>query len=161
MAFYNPQVMATATIQQLLPVITSATEGLRMDLPGQLVLGKLASEHTNGAFIFAVCDIEPGFGPPLHIHAYEDELFFVLEGELKLTVGDEEIVAKAGDTAFLPRGIAHKFEGAGDKTAKFTILVTGDNFERFYPRYAEALGGDFPNYVRAAEIADEHGIRFV
>jgi len=153
--------MATATLEQLQPVVTPANEGQRFDIPGQKVLGKLASVHTNGQFMFAHCEIDAGFGPPMHIHAHEDELFYILEGELKVFVGDDVILARAGDTAFLPRGIQHRFEGAGEKGAKFTILITGDNFERFYPRYSAALEGEFPNYVRAAEIAAEHGIQFV
>jgi uncharacterized cupin superfamily protein len=42
-------------------------------------------------------------GPPLHVHSSEDELFYVLEGELAFQVDAQRILAKGGTTIFALR----------------------------------------------------------
>ena len=37
-------------------------------------------------------EVPSGDGPPLHVHRAEDEIFFVVEGELKLKLGDETLL---------------------------------------------------------------------
>jgi quercetin dioxygenase-like cupin family protein len=50
-----------------------------------------------------------GFGPPRHVHHVEDEMFYVLEGEMVVECGDQRWTAGPGDFAFLPHGVAHVF----------------------------------------------------
>ncbi|MBO6725982.1 MAG: cupin domain-containing protein [Rhizobiaceae bacterium] len=55
---------------------------------------------------------EPGVGPPLHVHPY-DEVFVVQEGRARFFVGDEVIDAEAGETVLGPAGLPHKFINRG------------------------------------------------
>jgi mannose-6-phosphate isomerase-like protein (cupin superfamily) len=55
----------------------------------------------------------PGTGPALHRHPYE-EVFLVLAGEATFTLGDETIVARAGDFLIAPPGVPHAFKSTGD-----------------------------------------------
>lgn len=48
-------------------------------------------------------------GPPLHVHEHQEEIFFVVAGEFLIQLGEEVFLAKAGDAAFVPRGVAHTF----------------------------------------------------
>ena len=59
-----------------------------------------------------VVDAQPGEGPELHRHAYR-EVFVVLEGEATFTLGDEQRVLHAGETAVAPAGVAHRFVNSG------------------------------------------------
>jgi quercetin dioxygenase-like cupin family protein len=59
-----------------------------------------------------VVDAAPGDGPALHRHRYR-EVFVVLEGEATLTLGDEEHVLHAGETAVAPAGVPHRFVNSG------------------------------------------------
>ena len=52
-----------------------------------------------------------GDSPPLHIHHDEDEIFHVLEGEVRYRVGDQERLARAGETLLTPKGIPHTSRG--------------------------------------------------
>ena len=47
---------------------------------------KVRSAETDGTFFCFEASSSPGFGPPLHSHAYR-ELFYVLEGQYEFTVG--------------------------------------------------------------------------
>ncbi|MFW5680744.1 MAG: cupin domain-containing protein, partial [Pseudomonadota bacterium] len=43
--------------------------------------------------------VQPGWGPPLHVHHAEDEMFHVLEGRLRIWCGEETFEVTAGATA--------------------------------------------------------------
>jgi quercetin dioxygenase-like cupin family protein len=83
----------------------------RDDLPGERTKQFEGGDH--GASVsFYLAETEPGGGPPLHRHPYE-EIFIVREGTAEFTVGDEVIEASAGDIVIAPAGAAHKFKNSG------------------------------------------------
>jgi hypothetical protein len=45
----------------------------------------------------------------MHVHAREDETWFVIEGEVLFQRGHERITVPAGSAILLPRGIPHGF----------------------------------------------------
>ncbi|MFC2153593.1 cupin domain-containing protein [Actinomycetota bacterium] len=111
-----------------------------------------------------------GFGPPLHNHLEEDELFIILEGELALFTGDERIEGAAGAFVYLPRNRPHTFQVMSE-TARF-VNVTSSNVT--VPRFDEmvtALGTPTdrptmpePGYIdpaRVAEVCAAHGIEIL
>ncbi len=76
--------------------------------------------------------VEPGWGPPLHVHHGEDEMFYVLEGRIRIWCGEETFEVTAGATAVLPRGIPHRFENVSETVARMLIAVTPGGFESFF-----------------------------
>lgn len=56
---------------------------------------------------------QPGEGPGLHWHPYT-ETWVVLDGAALFTVGDQSIMAGAGDTVTGPAHVPHRFVNAGD-----------------------------------------------
>jgi len=57
-------------------------------------------------------DVEPGEGPRLHRHPYE-EVFIVLEGRPRFVVDSETVEATAGQIVIVRARVAHKFANAG------------------------------------------------
>ena len=53
--------------------------------------------------------------PPLHVHHRDDETFYVLDGEVRLFVGDREIVLATGQAALARHGIAHTYRVDSDQ----------------------------------------------
>ena len=47
-------------------------------------------------------------GAPRHVHTREDEYFYVLDGTLTVTIGEEVSEVSKGGFVFLPRGIPHE-----------------------------------------------------
>ena len=45
-----------------------------------------------------------------HIHAFSDEWFYVFNGELSMTVGDESFTGRGSDSIWIPRGTVHHFK---------------------------------------------------
>jgi quercetin dioxygenase-like cupin family protein len=87
----------------------------------------------------------PGGGsPPLHVHRGHTESFYVLDGELALTVGGEEIRATAGAWVQVPPDVPH------------TFAVTGSGGARFLDIHTPSCGfGDFVRALHTARDEDE------
>jgi quercetin dioxygenase-like cupin family protein len=105
---------------------------------------KVRGEQTGGALTALENVIAPGDGPPLHVHANEDEAWYVLEGELHFRLGEETAAAPAGTFVFVPRGTPHNFQNAGDAPARILVLFTPAGMERFFDRFAAMPAGTAP-----------------
>jgi mannose-6-phosphate isomerase-like protein (cupin superfamily) len=59
-----------------------------------------------------------GKPPPPHYHPEQDERFEVLEGRLRVRVGDQERELGAGETVEIPRGASHRMWNPGEAPAR-------------------------------------------
>ena len=76
---------------------------------GMLLTNLTETPDTNAAYSLFEATLVPGTEPPPHVHSREDELFYVLEGEFEVYVGEEVFNAKTGECIFLPRFKPHAF----------------------------------------------------
>src|SRR5919201_965948 len=81
----------------------------------------------------------PGEGPPLHSHANEDEFMYVLEGQLRFRLDETDHAGPTGSFVFIPRGVPHTWQNAGDGHARVLFVFTpaSPGMERFFERSAE------------------------
>jgi quercetin dioxygenase-like cupin family protein len=105
--------------------------------PGTVMTFVITGKETSGAFFLAEMMVPPGGGPPPHIHTREDESFRVLEGTLTVNVGEDTLVASAGDFAYLPRGIKHSFKNSGTTMVKALVLITPAGLEDYFAEVFE------------------------
>ena len=63
---------------------------------------------------------------PPHTHADHTDSFFVLEGEVKFTVGDEEVRARPGTWLSAPPGARHGFGNGGSGRARVLNIHAPD-----------------------------------
>jgi len=70
-------------------------------------------------------------GAAPHYHHGRDELFYVLEGEVVLRVGEERHTAGASTFAFVPRETIHGFHNASSDTAALLVVHHPAGFERY------------------------------
>lgn len=66
-----------------------------------------------------------GDSPPLHVHEEEDELFYILEGELLFQLDGQRRVAKAGDALVAPRKQPHGFRVTSPEGARLLTITRG------------------------------------
>jgi uncharacterized protein (TIGR03086 family) len=98
-----------------------------------------------------------GAGPPRHVHAEHDEIWYVLEGRFTFAVGEREFAVGPGQFVVGPRGVPHTFRADTAHSQLLDIHLPG-GFERFFVqagRPAAALvpppeGGDDPAALRAS-----------
>jgi mannose-6-phosphate isomerase-like protein (cupin superfamily) len=119
------------------------------------VVLKATAESTGGALtVFE--ELPPLQDTPAHVHAREDEAFYILEGEHSVTRGDEELTVKPGDFVFLPRGVPHSHRRLVPEVGHLLVICSPAGFEQFFRDLAEAdaagtLGPDA--YAAASERA--------
>ncbi|SDZ37455.1 Cupin domain-containing protein [Saccharopolyspora shandongensis] len=93
---------------------------------------KVGAEETGGMIGVMEGEIPPGSGPPLHVHQYEDEAFYLVEGRLQVFDEDREFTAEPGSFIYLPRGSAHRFKNISDTPARMLMLFVPSGFENFF-----------------------------
>jgi mannose-6-phosphate isomerase-like protein (cupin superfamily) len=91
------------------------------------------------------------FAAPLHTHADEDEISYVLEGEVGMQIGDRELRAGPGTLVFKPRGVPHAFWNPGDAPARMLELISPAGFEHYFEEAADL----YASGPRDAELAAE------
>ena len=150
------------------PYVLARDEGRHFHFLGHLATVKVAGAHSTMSTVEFMAP--RGFGPPLHRHESEDELFVVMEGELVYRSGDEEFSGGPGSIAHLPHGVPHGFQVASDMARFVNVTAAVDGSPRFDSMVA-ALGtetGDRalpapapidPN--RVAEVCRAHGIEIL
>lgn len=98
---------------------------------GILTTNLAESKDTGGSFVLVETRSKPGSEPPPHLHTREDELFYVLEGELDVYVGEEAFNLKAGECVFLPRLKAHAFIVRSPEIHLLALFTPGGLEEAF------------------------------
>jgi quercetin dioxygenase-like cupin family protein len=93
-------------------------------IPGSRTLRFEGRDHGSGVSFFLVAN-EPGQGPGLHRHPYT-ETWSVLEGEATITIGDETVIARAGDTAVVQPGVWHGFTSSGTSILRMICIHASD-----------------------------------
>jgi quercetin dioxygenase-like cupin family protein len=76
---------------------------------GGLVLLKATGSHTAGTFGAIELRARKGFGSPLHVHERDDEIFVVLEGDVRFQLGEAVTEATTGSLVYGPREVGHAF----------------------------------------------------
>jgi mannose-6-phosphate isomerase-like protein (cupin superfamily) len=86
----------------------------RSDLPwSEFAREFVGADHGRVAITFLLIDAEPGQGPRLHRHPY-DEVIIVLEGNATLDDGAETHEVEAGDVIVIPAQQPHAFVNTGN-----------------------------------------------
>jgi mannose-6-phosphate isomerase-like protein (cupin superfamily) len=86
----------------------------------------------NDAFVIAEWR-DPGgpSGPPRliappHLHRNDDEAWYVLEGALRVRVGNEEVEAHPGSAVFVARGTPHTYWNPGPGPVRYLLVMTAN-----------------------------------
>lgn len=99
------------------------------------------ADSTEGTFSMVEATEKPGSAAPLHVHHGEAEAFYVLEGAIELTCGDDTLTAAAGDFVHTPADVPHMYRVVGDRPARVLLLFSRPGFERFFAEAGAPLDG--------------------
>lgn len=133
-----------------------AGPSVRNPLDAPLVF-KLRGEQCDGAMTVIETQVPPQEGPPLHVHDSQDEWLYVLEGDVRVRLGDDVLAAPAGSFAFIPRGLEHCWQNIGSEPAVLLGVIAPSGIEQFFERYA-ALPEDARNPESFRALAPAAGM---
>jgi len=121
---------------------------------------KVSGSDTAGNLaIFEQTSLSPGRGTPLHLHDFQDEVFYVLNGRYTFRVGEDRYELKSGDSIFLPRKVPHAWKQIS-QSGKMTVVVQpAGKLENFFMAIA-ALDHE-PSAAEIAAIFSDHEMKVV
>ena len=123
------------------PRLIGPRDGKFVDLQSVGVRFMVWGAESGGGFSLVEHPIPPRtLVAPLHLHEREDEYSYVLEGRMGAQLGDDVVIAEAGDLVFKPRNQWHTFWNAGDEPCRILEIISPAGFERFF-RELDGLGG--------------------
>jgi len=89
-------------------------QGLYIAHGGAVATMLLDSSVLQAILFFAYGVLKPGKVIELHIDPYE-EIYYLLQGQGIMTVGDDQQKVSAGDAIWLPYGVPHSLANDGDE----------------------------------------------
>jgi quercetin dioxygenase-like cupin family protein len=117
------------------------------------------ADDTGNAWSLMEVTMPLNSGPPLHAHDW-DEGYYIIEGEVQFTIGEQSVLAAAGDFLYTAAGMPHGFRGASER-ARMLILDVPAHAGKFFKevnREVTELQHQLPKVI---EIGARNGIHFV
>ncbi len=95
---------------------------------GLLATIKATGEQTSGRYTLVEILAPDGYEGVLHVHHFEDEGFYILEGEMTFYVGEQTIKAAPGSFLFGPKDVPHAFT-VDSGPARLLFVLSPAGFE--------------------------------
>jgi quercetin dioxygenase-like cupin family protein len=145
--------------QELMPPkIVAVDAGEMLRFPDWQVMIKLSGVDTGGSMVVLETEHDPGEGASPHIHTREDEMFFVLDGEVTFQVGDDRITLVRGGLVFGPVGTAHGFEVGSAGGRLLHVFLPARKAVSTIDEYFRQMHRADAN-VSIAEVRERHGMK--
>ena len=128
---------------------------------GELTILVRASAESTGGTFSLIEELPPMADTPLHVHAKDDELFYVLEGEHVIEVGGREHQVGPGGMVFAPRGIPHSQRRAVPGEGRLLVMTTPGGLDGFFRELAAAHSAGTLGPDAYAAASERYGITWL
>ncbi len=125
------------------------------------VTHKLTSDQTNGVFCVCEAVFGPESGSPLHIHHYEDEVIYVLEGAIDIRLDNDKLHAPAGGMVHLPKKIPHALQNPLKTPLRIMVHAIPGGLEHYFDDVDAALQNGSFNAELHTEISKKYGLEWL
>ena len=115
---------------------SSSGQGRTVQGTGYITLIATA-EETGGSIGLFEGISPPRDGPPRHIHYGSDELFYILEGQFLILVGEHQESVSAGTYVFVPRGTVHAYKVIGTERGRMLSAFIPGRPERGFEEFVK------------------------
>jgi mannose-6-phosphate isomerase-like protein (cupin superfamily) len=90
----------------------------------------LARSADTPRFTFGIIEIAPGRALEPHVHDDEDDAFYILQGDMTFTFGEELARASPGTFVLVPPGVEHGFRNDGAAPVRMLNIHAPAGFDR-------------------------------
>jgi quercetin dioxygenase-like cupin family protein len=142
------------------PFVLQPGEGRDIDMGNFRMSLKASGQETADAFSLLEAEEPPNFGPPMHIHHDAAEAFYVVSGEYRVFIGDEEHVCPAGSFIYIPAGAPHGFRVGAAPSRKLNIYAPAA-MVGYFDELAAAIARNEMDDDTLAEIARRYGMEVI
>ena len=135
------------------PAILTPEEQRAVWFLGALIRIRVGGGSTGGQLAILEHTGPRGYSSPVHRHDADEEMFFILDGDVRVEISDHTFSAGPGTVAFLPRQIPHAFVVTSPK-ARLLTLHTPAGFDEFTLAAGSAAHSPFGDPPAGESIAD-------
>ena len=135
------------------PIIVPPDSGKVLQFLG--ITHKLTQQQTGGAYYLFEFEFDPESGNRLHVHSYEDEVVYVLEGAIEIRLGDQKLQSVTGGVAHLPKHIPHALSNPLKTPSRYLGM------ENFFDELATAQAAGIFDEASHKEISLKYGIEWL
>ncbi len=130
-------------------------------IPGLTATTRLSSAET-GSISIVEHLFSPGALVPPHTHTREDEISYVVSGEIGFRSNGKEVTLAAGGYIVKPRGELHTMWNAGSSQARMIEIISPAGFEKYFIELAEAVAvaRGMPDQTTMGSLAGSYGLSF-
>jgi mannose-6-phosphate isomerase-like protein (cupin superfamily) len=88
------------------------------------------TEHSTRVNVSVITMAPSAHGPEMHVHADEDDAFYILDGELTFELDEGDVAAPTGTFVLVPPGVRHTFRNALDSPTRVLNIHAPAGFDR-------------------------------
>jgi quercetin dioxygenase-like cupin family protein len=122
---------------------------------------KIAPDDSDSGIAVVEHTLAPrSLGAPMHRHSHEDEISYVLDGELTVQQGEEVWTVGAEEFVVKGRDVWHTFWNAGSEPVRFLEIIAPGEFADYFEEMADVWDGGMPDEEtmrRIGEIGEKYG----
>jgi len=141
------------------PIIVPPSSGKELKFLG--VTHKLTLPQTGGAYYLFEAEFDPESGNRLHVHRYEDEVVYVLEGAIEIRLDNRKLQADAGGVAHLPKNIPHALYNPLKTPLRILAIAIPGGMENFFDDLSAAEATGDLDDVMHKKISQKYGIEWL
>ena len=141
------------------PIAVPPGSGQRLEHLG--VTHKLTSDQTGGAYYLCEAIFPPEKGSPLHIHHYEDEVIYVLEGQIDIRLNSHQLHVPAGGIVHLPRDVPHALYNPLKSVLKILVYAIPGGLEHYFNEVEIALQRGTLDAEMHTKISAKYGLEWL
>lgn len=121
-------------------VLSPAGEGEALLAAGVRMTIKLPSAASGDRFAITEYDLPAGFpGPPPHVHTTYEHAWYVLEGRVRVLMGERSEYLPTGSFVYVPAGTPHTFGNDSGEPARLLAIDSPGTLEGYYRDLAAAF----------------------
>lgn len=149
------------------PSLLASDDGRASWFANMLVEDRVTAEDTGGAYSLTEHRIPPGGETPYHVHHDEEEVVYVVEGELSAVTEDGSEPVTEGQTVVVPRGAPHGLRATGEEPATILVICSPPGLEEFFHEAGEPAAArelpepSEPDVERMGALAPDYGLELL
>jgi len=141
------------------PLVVHPNSGKELKFLG--ITHKLTPQQTNSGYYLFEFKFEPESGNRLHVHSYEDEVIYVLEGAIEVGRKDLRLQAVTGGLVHLPKHIPHALYNPLKTKSKYLGMAIPGGMENFFDELVMAQEAGQLDDETHGNISIKYGIEWL
>jgi len=117
---------------------------------GEVIRFTATADMTDGLLVRFEWRSQPGGVISEHIHPHQEERFTINAGEALFTINGEAVIAKAGESVIIPRGVPHSEGNAGAIDVQGVVELRPAGQAKEWHEALAGIAADYPTTRRGA-----------